>query len=167
MSEQQEERPLDTGGMVYAPMGIGGWLVLPPIHLLIDIGLFFYLVWLGFGQGAPKSDSGTAPVTITESEWASLVFCSFDLLLAIYAVFCLVRLFQKRKSIPELMTWFYLMVLLKAVANVAILHSYPELGAADKDMFSAWKGVAQGVVAGIVWISYFHVSVRVKNTFVH
>jgi len=148
------------------PLGIGGWLILPPIHLAIDIGLFAWL-FVAAAMQQEGTEGGVAGATpqLSEAIMASLIFLAFDLAIALFAAFCLVRLFQRKRQVPNLMTAFYLLVIAKAAINLALLYGYPLLATGADDMFNAWKGVVQSAVAGAIWISYFRVSVRVANTF--
>jgi hypothetical protein len=77
-----------------------------------------------------------------------------------------VRFFQKKRQVPALMIGFYVLIIAKAVLNLALLRLYPDLVTAPSDMTDAWRGIAQALIAGAIWIQYFRVSERVENTFV-
>ncbi|MEJ0025167.1 MAG: DUF2569 domain-containing protein [Rhizomicrobium sp.] len=144
--------------------GIGGWLILPPIHLAVD-AIVFALLFVDLAKTSATAGTGSAgPSALALA--ASTIFFLFDAAVVVYALYCLVRFFQKKHQVPRLMIIFYSLVIAKAVVNLSLLLIFPDLVQnPDKDMFGAWKGVIQAVIAGAVWISYFQASVRVANTF--
>jgi hypothetical protein len=141
--------------------GIGGWLYLPIAHLVIDILLLLTFVAVGF---LTRHTFAHAAQSVA-GEVIRTLYLLATLLVAIYAAYCLIRLFQKRREVPRLMIGFYIAVLGKAVWNAAMLGSFPELQTADMTMPAALRDVLSAVVAGVVWIWYFRVSERVRNTF--
>lgn len=167
------------------PSGIGGWLILPLLHLTLDMVLFLWQIGQGFMTGynagvasvsarsggaasGSSADAGAASATaLTQGEWASVVFVIFAAVGFIYAGYCLLRFFQKKEQVPTLMTGFYLLVIAKMAINLVLLQTYPELAGGPDGMYEAIRGFVQSIVAGAIWIAYFRNSVRVANTFVH
>jgi Protein of unknown function (DUF2569) len=160
------------------PEGIGGWLLLPVLHLILALAYFVYGFIKGFaspaGEGARlATGSGTAPPVATASDAAPslaaaalIAFSLFSIALALYTIYCLVRLFQKKESAPRLMIGFYAMNLVLAVFYYLLLNVYPDLMTDPiGEMGGALKGIFQSAVFAALWISYFRVSVRVENTF--
>ena len=91
-------------------------------------------------------------------------------MLLIAAVVLLVLLFQKRRVLPRLMIVFYIfnlavcaMDLLAIVTFIA--NAFPEI--AKNLIPESAKVVAQALVGTLIWVPYFLVSKRVKNTFVN
>lgn len=165
--------------------GIGGWLILPVVHLTLN-GAFILFgfvkgVLRGIAAAAPGAHVGHGVVSAAaraaaaraqspgHSEVVSLGL--FEIAFLGYIAWCLIRLFQKKKSLPRLMIGFYLTLFLIAAASAYLLTLYPEFR--DPTLENApviggdpIMGVARGVVVCVVWIPYFLVSARVKNTFV-
>jgi hypothetical protein len=174
MSEP-ETKPLETGGMVYAPVGIGGWLILPIIHLVLNAGLILFYLAKGFAkgfanglaEGAPQAATAPAPpVEFSPGVDFAMALSLFSLLIVAYAVFCLIQFFRKKKSVPRLMIVFYILLLVLVGASYYLVTQFPELPHSPKMVGEATMGIVRTVIAVAIWIPYFLVSVRVKNTFV-
>lgn len=143
------------------PKGIGGWLLLPLLHLAMDIGQFLWITASSFSANAAVTALGK----LTGLQAAIGVFLLSGAV-AIYALVCLIQFFRRKESVPLLMTVFYVLIVLKAGADLAALLLYPELQADSGAVAADAQGLAGSVVAAIVWISYFQMSERVSNTFV-
>lgn len=177
--------------------GIGGWLILPVLHLIANAALIAYFNVWGFlqsiqeeiGRQAPPVETstgattgggmaGTTPhapaVNVPQAavqeilpQMLGLALVIFSGFVITYALLCLARFFQKKKHVPAMMIGFYLCLLIMAGANAALLLRFPTLQAKPDDLNEALVGVAQTVVFCAVWIPYFRISRRVKNTFVN
>jgi hypothetical protein len=166
----------------YELKGIGGWLILPLLHLVANAGMIAVMVVTSFlegydmaeAQGTPDGggDGGTPDVLAELSALFTPAFlASIGVLLIaswvfLFAIFCLVRFFQKKKHVPKLMIGFYVLLVALTVANAAALHWFPELSMGPDDMKDAMIGLVRVGIAAAIWIPYFLVSERVKNTFV-
>ncbi len=159
------------------PSGLGGWLVLP------IIGLFGAILWNAaylFGTIAPSLDTWSVLTTpgneFYHSLWApTLVFETFVTVVLMAApIGLLVLLFQKRRILPALMVAFYGFLSLTSVIDAILMISFvapwstsigdPEYAAAATS--DAGQLIFRAIVLAAVWIPYFLVSKRVKNTFV-
>jgi hypothetical protein len=168
MSEQ-EERPLETGGMVYAPVGIGGWLILPIIHLVSNAGVIAYYATLGFMRGAGAGaavTAGSTQIGMRQSEKMLMGIGFFEIFFFIYALHCLQRFFRKKADVPLLMILFYTMLVAKTSAYVYLLYLFPDARSTAHSLSDAEFTLFKIVIFAAIWIPYFRVSVRVKNTFV-
>lgn len=141
------------------PRGIGGWLLLPVLHLIVDIG-WFVAISVGVAKAAEEASKA-----LSAGEWAAVGVYLFDGLVAIYAFICLIQLFRKKSYVPTMMIVFYVLVVTKALADAAALTAYPDLVSDPNAVFQDWMSVVRAVIAAVVWISYFRISVRVENTF--
>lgn len=164
----------DPPAVPHAPFGsklqgIGGWLLLPafgvvvaPIRLLLEMT-----------QLMPSYAADTwAQLTIVGASayhamWAPLLLFELaaNLGLLVFSLLLLVMFFQKRRGVPRL----YITVLVASVAVQFIDMGLAQLipAAAEGVTHKEWGELARGVLAAAVWGSYFHVSERVKATFVH
>jgi hypothetical protein len=169
MSES-EVGPLETGGMAYAPVGIGGWLILPIVHLVVNAGMILYEFisefMKGYSEVAHSAGTGSKTDGLTLGLECSIAFALYSLFIVFYALYCLARFLEKKRSVPRLMITFYVMLLIMVGTNCFLLVQFPELNQSPTDLGNAIMGIVRVVIAVAIWIPYFVVSVRVKNTFV-
>lgn len=149
--------------------GLGGWLVLVQIGLILTILVQllylpeFYLI---------VSDSENWNVFISrESEyyhplWGPMFIIEtvFSILLLGFTVFTLYMFYRKKSILPRLMIILYSANLFYWVMDVILLYQIPlaremEDGSSIRDMFTT-------LITCAIWIPYFLKSKRVKNTFV-
>lgn len=140
--------------------GIGGWLLLPVLHLSLDVAVLLLFVGLGlFGHPVFRmAPPGFGEVLLNGYLLALL-------LVGVFAVFCMNALFQKRRELPGMMPWFYLVVIAKSAWGLALVWIYPELQSPLMSMANAVRDMASSVIVAAIWIPYFRVSIRVANTF--
>ncbi len=143
------------------PAGIGGWLILPIVHLVLNAGYIFYTFGAGVLAGAHAAEPGEPAAASSNTFLIYVGF--FELAVAIYAIYCLVRFFQKKREVPKLMITFYVFLLLSAIGEFSAL---PSPTAATPDGLQGLSGLVRTVIFCGVWIPYFAVSKRVKNTFI-
>tara|TARA_B100001971_G_C18099082_1_gene487796 strand:- start:581 stop:961 length:381 start_codon:yes stop_codon:yes gene_type:complete len=118
--------------------GIGGWLILPIIGLFISIPVLLY-------------DLLSSNVLYEFNFYIGLL--SFlDIILLIWITIGLFSIFDKKKYAPQIMISFY-------IANIMI---QLVLAFLIEDL----SGLIYSIIGGAIWIPYFIVSKRVKNTFV-
>jgi len=118
--------------------GIGGWLIFPIIGLFISIPILLY-------------DLLSTNVLYEFSFYIGLL--SFlDIILLVLVVVALFSIFNRKKYAPQIMISFY-------IANIMI-----QLVIAF--LIQDGGGLLYPIIGGAIWIPYFIVSKRVKNTFV-
>jgi len=140
--------------------GIGGWLILPLIQLIFTP---LYLIWLVV-QRLPE----VAARVPAHAQGAQIAVVLFTLPFFAALIFCLVRFLQKRRAVPWLMTLFYGLNIAGLVLIIAHLIKGVGFTDANADQsLVAWRGVRATIeiAVSVVWIFYFHNSVRVANTF--
>lgn len=126
-----------------APVGIGGWLVLPAINVVLQPLLALPFAGLLVVLASPH-ERGHAGLP------AAFAFALYGLFALVVAVF----FFGKRRLAPVL---YIIMVLI----NVAVA----VLGTSS--LATSSDSVLRAVVGAAIWIPYFLLSKRVKATFVH
>ena len=154
------------------PAGIGGWLVLPLIGLILFPLRMAYSVFVNM---LPSFESElwnelTTPGTdLYSSYWAPYLITSLVLYvgLAAWAVVLVVLFVQRRRRVPSLITMFFVGTAVVALFDfVSLRHlasQVPLLGSALSE--GATRDLVQSLIAPAIWVPYFRVSVRVKNTF--
>jgi hypothetical protein len=152
----------------HSPCGIGGWLILPCIGLVVGVfrilsGLvqlgacFDATVWRALTTlGAPDYHALWRPALLLELLGNSFLFA----LLTLSGI----MLVRRRASFPRFMIALYVAQLVVIAADAALCRQIPAL-IAQSPQDDAAKGVTQAIIAACIWIPYFLNSRRVRNTF--
>jgi hypothetical protein len=160
--------------VVYGPVGIGGWLLLPLLHLLINIAINGKDVAEMFAGGSDGAElvrgshefvASLYNHTTSVQQWVIFGIVAVTACVMVYPVFCLVQFLRKKESVPRLMIAFYLLLLVVVGINAAFAHFFPD-AAAQAGPDTTVRDVVRTVIAAAIWIPYFLTSERVGNTFV-
>jgi len=161
-------------GVEGQPAGLGGWLVLPIIGLFLSPMQALVRV-VNDVAPALRSDvweTLTTPGTQAYHPlWAPiLLFDAVSLAVMIVApIFLLYFLFRRRAILPRLMIYFLLFVLGSVLIDWGVLHLFiaPALTQIDAEVWNdSLPDLARGILGAAIWLPYFLLSKRVKNTFV-
>lgn len=151
--------------MYFEPSGpVGGWMILPMIGLfitplvsagqLLSAGYYNRVLWQGLSVTYPGNELEIRAVLCFE--------VAANLLLATYAIFCLIAMFKRRDIFPRLIIVFY-------VVNVVVIvldHVFAYYSSLSMPVTANDAGdIAKAVITGAIWITYFSISRRVKTTF--
>ena len=154
--------------------GIGGWLFLPLLQLVVGPLYACFEAAKAFRHAATIPDFTGPGFHETVRGIAFVLFALMigflTVALIVFGLFCLVKFLRKSHATPHLMIiWYGASIALTALVAIQM--------AIDPDLFEKtvapdvgfgmelFRLAAKGVVSGIL-ISYFETSVRVKNTFV-
>lgn len=145
------------------PKGIGGWLVLVAIGLIVSPIRLAYSIIADYLP------------TINSSEWTTLNFPAFknlfygelvvNSLFILFAVVLLVLFFTEDRRFPKCIIAFYIANVTFVIVDFAIASYHPLIRLAANPEGGIME-VVRSVIAAAIWIPYFLVSQRVKNTFV-
>lgn len=142
------------------PQGLGGWLILPMIGLVLSPILWAATIGIdALALVAPADPNnpdppGLATILVIEIGIAALMF-----LLTIYAA---ILFFGKRSSLPGVMTLLYGSQVVVSIIMLVMVSNVVDEVPAD-----TYRDVTRSVMAACIWIPYFRVSKRVRNTFVN
>ncbi|MDE2181730.1 MAG: DUF2569 domain-containing protein [Alphaproteobacteria bacterium] len=156
--------------LIYAPaQGIGGWLWIPLIQLLVTplavVGGILKIVkpMVAAAQAhelakMPAFDAATAVVILASVAQAAM------------AVYCLILLFRKRERLPRAITrWYWLTIAVSALTVLQFTASpsaFQDIVNAAATAGSIGRSATFSILSCGLFIVYFAVSTRVKNTFV-
>lgn len=146
--------------------GIGGWLILPILNVVVCVGVLAILVVMQLPDIIAPPPGYWGKDVFASGQFFSYGFVLFSTALAAFGIYCLVRLFQKKTQTPRLMIAFLLLWVIWAIGNAAGLWFFGSDQELDAGMNDALRNVGQSILPTIIWVWYFRVSVRVKNTFV-
>lgn len=148
------------------PRGIGGWLILPIINLIMTVGSTVYNLY-----GVVEEWEGIKAIIAGTNDTAMALrlpvaaSSSFALITIGVALACLFSIFTHSPRVPRLMTIFYILVIVATVVEILVDYRVAALTGGSTSSRN-WGGeLAKVIVAAAIWIPYFHRSRRVANTF--
>lgn len=152
------------------PKGLGGWLILPALGLII---LPIRLLMIFYNDFLPIFQEGYWQVLTTPGSgayhhlWGPYIIFEIigNAIFLIFGIFLLYLFFSKSFRFPKLIIIFYVANLVFVVADFFMGDMIPAV-AAEKNDPEVIKEVARSIVGVLIWVPYFLVSKRVKNTFV-
>ncbi len=155
-----------TEGVQDGPRGIGGWLILPAIGLVLSplrMGFQFFSdllpvfdsdVWRQLNDASRVGHQPMLPTLIVAELVANVAMFIFTLVLIWF-------FFRKSRRTPRLFIIWLILLLVVQVVDTALISS---IGVpVDRDSV---RDIVRSLVAAAVWVPYFLVSKRVRNTFV-
>lgn len=148
------------------PSGIGGWLILP---LLGFIGTILLTGWslaqalVAWNGLVAIFSARSGPLTTVQLPTA-VSFVAGILVIA-SAAYCLYLMFAGKRAIIKFATAHYLILaaagILEAWAQSVMEKSIPDMPPDP----AVYRDAVRGVIIALIWIPYFHMSKRVRNTF--
>ncbi|MBU2995545.1 DUF3857 domain-containing protein [Cellulophaga baltica] len=149
-------------------LSIGGWLVLPaigltltPIFMLIDLitetSYYNKNSWINF------IDSGLENYNILIGIYGLELF--YNYLFLIFSILLIVLFYKRRTSIPQLMTIFYISNFLFILLDYIAFQFFTDLTFTNAEISESYNEITRAFIGSVIWIPYFNISKRVKNTF--
>lgn len=152
------------------PRGIGGWLILPALALIITpirMGFEFVRDFLPVLDSDAWALLATPGSALYHPLWAPLVV--FELIANVvmfsFTLWLLVLFFRESKRVPVLYILWLLLLAAVQVIDQLLVQQMPFLASQLNE--DALVDIARALVGAAIWIPYFLKSVRVKNTFVN
>jgi hypothetical protein len=151
------------------PKGLGGWLVLPAIGLVVTP---FWILVTFVRDLLPVFDGDTWSLLTTPGSAVYhpalgplLIFeVVANIFLIVFTIYVIYLFFTKSRKLPKMMiAWLLISGAIVAIDTFAGL--LIPIVAADADA-SYYKELIRGIIAIAIWVPYFNMSKRVKNTFV-
>ncbi len=136
--------------------GLGGWLILPAIHLIIS-PIQLAMVIVQDLSALAKRTPVVVPVTLElVVQLLHLAFC----------LFAAVQFFRRKRSAPVTMVVFYVLNIVSAFISAALgAWVLSELHTTNPQDTTALD-IGRNVISSLIWIAYFLSSTRVRATFV-
>jgi hypothetical protein len=152
------------------PRGIGGWLILPAIGLVITP---FWIIITFVRDLLPAFEGETWKVITTQGSAVYhpalpplLIFeVVGNIFLVLFTCYVIYLFFNKSRKLPRMMI-AWLLITAAIVAIDTFWGLLVPIVAADANA-AYFKDLVRNVIAVAIWVPYFNVSKRVKNTFVH
>lgn len=150
------------------PKGIGGWLVLPALGLIITpFRMGFQLFNDVLPALTPETWNGlTKPESPTYHPlWGTLI--GFEVIanmaLFVFTLWLTWLFFTKSKRVPKLfIAWLLSLAAVQTIDYLLVAQISAAAAPSDKEGI---KELARAIINAAIWIPYFIKSKRVKNTF--
>lgn len=137
---------------------IGGWLWLPLITLCLSLGGAVYVLYEWFGLY--QQYSMFMPSRLMQAMYINLTTTTLLILLILAT---LLYFFRRSRYLPKLYIIFILTAIIaEIIQEMTLVHLLDE-----PVNFMLFYPLIRLVIYGMIWISYFRVSERVKKTFIH
>lgn len=146
---------------------IGGWLILPAIGIsitpfvliygLITNGFFDHNFWIGAFDF--EFVEALNMVLMVASELI------FNVLFLVMTILVIVLFYKRRSNLPRLITILYIINFIGSLVDMIIAKQLFSDVLLDEDVNSSYREIVRSFVVGCIWIPYFNLSKRVKNTF--
>ena len=150
------------------PCGIGGWLVLPIIGFVGTILLTGWnqLQWLSEIDGLVAIfEAQSGPLVALKVPTALSLFAACLVILS--ASYCLYLIFVKNHAIINFATAHYLILASAGLADVWLANALEKAIPGMKSDPTIAANAVRLIMIACIWIPYFQVSKRVRNTFVN
>lgn len=131
--------------------GIGGWLLIPPIGLVVTAYMSFADIYY---------------VCVIEgiSSFVAIYTTAVGAIVGLSALYLLIPFFQKKRLTALLMIGFYLFTLLIFILGLMIVLLTQPI--TNESGFRFFEEFATKCISSFIWIIYFMSSERVQNTFI-
>jgi hypothetical protein len=152
------------------PKGIGGWLIPPALALIFTpflSGYQFYQDMLPVFKSEVWNALTTSGSAAYHPLWRSVIIIEVisNLILIIFTFWLLWLFFNKSNRTPKLFIVWLIMFPAIQIIDLLLTNQIPVV-AADPIDPETIKNLVRSIVAAAIWIPYFLISKRVKNTFV-
>ena len=134
------------------PEKLGGWLWLPAIGLVLNCIIIVVDIVISVGY-MPRLEAPNSGVLLINL----ITDCGF----LIFVIYTATRFFGRRCNAPRLMIALFITGI---VINGLLLMLSASVNA-EAFVIEYGKGLLKGIAGSAIWIPYFCVSKRVKNTF--
>lgn len=158
-----------AGIVTEGPKGLGGWLILPIIYLVATLLLTSYnlLYFIQDWESLVALATGQVDPSYRWLFWPLLISAVLGVVVIAYALYLLVIIFQKKRELPRLMIWYYVVMMGVTVFESGLVFQYPEFRSSTEDMRQASNDLVRAAFSAAIWIPYFLRSKRVQATFVN
>jgi len=151
------------------PKGIGGWLILQALGLILTPFVIGYQLYRGLPLLAPETWN-----SLTNSSspayhplWAPFILIELaaNLALLAYTLGLIWLFFKKSKRVPTLFIAWLLLLIGVQLVDFLLAGRIPAIASSDTFNRESIRDLIRSLVHAAIWIPYWIRSRRVRNTF--
>ena len=149
------------------PSGVGGWLILIAIGLIITpirLSMFIYSAYVPLFNSGAWSILTTPGTERYHWAWKPLLLLEIfgNAAFVVWPIVLLFLLFTRSRRFPRMMIAYFIANLVFIALDLLAVASLPNTGDAAAGLI---PDLVRSILICAIWVPYFLVSVRVKNTF--
>ncbi|WP_183559730.1 DUF3857 domain-containing protein [Mucilaginibacter sp. SP1R1] len=156
----------ETPGIVFSYgstfIPIGGWLILVAIGLAVTALNIGAQIFTGDYFNLNTWNSYTTNKHGLNFKLLTIVGATGNIILMVYAIFCLVLLLNKRDILPRVITGYFVFAVIFTLIYYVLALSTNNSNITE----SALTALSRSILVSMIWISYFKRSSRVEDTFI-
>lgn len=166
---RKNPRPImfDENGFEIKPVTIGGWMVLPIIGLLCSPLFCLWSIYSGNYFNLTTWNALTLETALAYNPlWAPGLISELMLLTLnlVFSVLVIFMLFSYDKRLPKFIVALFLLRVFRELFGTIFLHSIPNID--EKLVHDSITALSRMVMNAMIWIPFFLVSKRCKETFI-
>ncbi len=151
-------------------MPIGGWLVLIAIKLVLSPLFLFVQLYRESSNFLNKSiwqllTSSSSSTHEVASAYIVIFELMYNVVFFVFSILVTILFFKKRTILPRLIIIYYALVFLVPLIDSLALYLFTDLKSSTAEINQETASAVRDFIYCCIWIPYFLISKRVKNTF--
>ena len=146
---------------------IGGWLILPAIGLCLSPFVLAFQIFTLEGISFLNIENIEALSNSTSYATILIILAElvYNILYLIFTILIIVLFFKRRSSLPRLITIYFIVSFLGPLLDYLLVSEYVSGYFSQSEKNAVFGSIAKSFIKAAIWIPYFNISQRCKDTF--